>query len=64
MHPKPGLRVRLWYKDRAMPHHGRIGEVVAPAGKGSGPKNHLVRLDCGTEVVVPAGNLNKPEESK
>ena len=64
MHPKFGQRVQCWYKDRAMPHHGKFGTVIAPASKGRGPRNHLIRLEDGAEVVVPAGNLNKAEESE
>lgn len=58
--PKPGRRVILHYAKgyaRLMPHHGRVGAVVA-AGTGK-PRNHLIRLDYGTEVVVPCGNLHQ-----
>ena len=57
--PKPGRRVVLHYARRyaaSMPFHGRAGVVVA-AGTGR-PRNHLIRLDGGTLVVVPCGNLN------
>lgn len=59
MHPKKGRRVQLWYADRSMPHHGKLGTVAEPAAKGNGPRNHLIRLDDGNEVVVPSGNLKK-----
>jgi hypothetical protein len=67
--PRKGQRVQLWYgsggtrkrpslhRDR-MPWHGRIGVVVVSSrGK---PRNHGVRMDDGTVVVVPCGNLRPP----
>jgi hypothetical protein len=52
--PKIGQEVQLWYKDRSMPMHGKVGVVVV-AGRGR-PRNHGVRVG-GAVVVVPAGNL-------
>lgn len=59
--PKPGQRVVLHYREsaRARMPHGAAG-VVEVAGN-SRPRNHLVRLDDGRAVVVPAGNLRKAE---
>lgn len=56
--PKTGQRVRLNYKIKAMLHQGKTGTVaICTAGRG-GPVNALVRLDDGTLVVVPRGQLN------
>lgn len=58
--PRPGTRVVIHYaaaRAAGMPLHGRTGVVVAP-GRGR-PRNHLVRLDGGPLVVVPAGNLRR-----
>lgn len=53
--------VRLHYKNRAMPHHGKCGVVVI-VGKGR-PRNHGVQLEDGTRTVVPAGNLVPVKET-
>jgi hypothetical protein len=56
--PRPGQRVRLHYANARryfFVYYGRSGTVEI-AGKGR-PRNHLVRLDDGTRVIVPAGNL-------
>lgn len=61
--PHVGQPVQLWYaaaRRAVAPLHGRIGRVVAAAGVGRGPRNHLVNVD-GSPVVVPAGNLRNPE---
>lgn len=58
-HPRPGQRVRLHYRRAAaplMPRHGLAGRVLC-AGPGPGPKNALVRLDDGTRIIIPRGNL-------
>lgn len=57
--PKPGQPVQCWYKDRGMPHHGKVG-VVRIVGKGR-PRNHGVEIG-GVIVVVPAGNLRPVKE--
>ncbi len=57
--PRIGQRVQLRYaRQRAQffPYHGRTGEVITVAGRG-GPVNALIKLDNGTRVVVPRGNL-------
>jgi hypothetical protein len=59
--PRIGQRVRLHYNRRlassgAAPHAGQPGVVVARKTRGR-PRNHLVRLDCGRLLIVPAGNL-------
>lgn len=62
--PRVGDRVRLHYRKRVgefMPWHGATAVVVV-AGRAR-PRNHLVRIDAGPLVVVPAGNLN-PEGGK
>lgn len=55
--PKAGQRVRLHYAARWRPFtpHGETG-TVETAGRGR-PRNHLVRLDDGRRLIVPAGNL-------
>lgn len=58
LNPSIGQRVRLHYAKRAsgfMPHHGCEG-VVRIAGRAR-PRNHLIQLDDGPQVVVPCGNL-------
>jgi len=40
---------------RILTPHGQTGEAVTP-GRGK-PRNHLIRLDCGRRVIVPAGNV-------
>ena len=60
--PYLGQPVQLWYRKSAvatMPHHGRVGVVVC-VGRGPGPRNAAVRLDC-CVVVVPRGNLREPQ---
>ncbi len=68
-HPQIGQRVELRYAParravcrsgdgRAL--HGCFGTVLV-AGRGR-PRNHLIRLDDGREVIVPAGNLRKENE--
>lgn len=55
----PGTRCEVRYrKGSRLPLQHRAGEVVA-AGRGPGPRNVLVRLDDGTRVVVPVGNLTR-----
>lgn len=61
LNPRIGMRVRLHYAERRRciaPYHGREGEVLI-ASHGPGPRNHLVLLDGGVYVIVPAGNLMK-----
>lgn len=64
--PKPGQRVQCWYAAKSLPHHGKIGSVVAFNPSAKGPKNVMVRLavqdgqDCAwQDVVVPRGNLRR-----
>ncbi len=63
--PKRGERVVVHYRTKPaggmpapaewMPYHGRHGEItIVSRGK---PRNHGVRLDDGTETVIPCGNL-------
>lgn len=57
--PRPGQRCRIHYaRDYAhtMPHHGKTGEIVLASQAWKG-RNHLVKLDSGKHVAVPAGNL-------
>lgn len=69
-HPKIGQRVELRYaaakrpahayRNQAgelVPYHAARGVVLVASSGGRGPRNHLVRLDDGTEAIVPAGNL-------
>lgn len=59
-HPRPGQRVELRYRAETrpvFPWHGAAGVVVTPSH--GHPRNHLVRLDCGFLMIVPAGNLVK-----
>lgn len=58
-YPKPGQRVELRYRERlrAICPHGQRGTVVV-AGRGK-PRNHLVRLDDGRDLIVPCGHLIK-----
>lgn len=54
--PRPGQPVLLWYRNRSMPLHGRVGTVeIVSRGR---PRNHGVRVD-GVLYVVPCGNLRK-----
>lgn len=53
--PRPGQCVRLHYRWRTMPLHGRTGVVVC-FGRGPGPRNVGVEVD-GSLYVVPRGNL-------
>lgn len=58
-YPYKGQSVMIWYaKKRAhlWPLHGRWGTVKVFNTKG-GPKNVLVVLDDGQEVIVPKGNI-------
>jgi len=57
----PGQRVTLRYNKRLRQvcRHLAIGTVIVGA---KGPRNALVRLDDGMEVVVPFGNIFKREE--
>jgi hypothetical protein len=55
--PRPGQRVRVWYRASLRPYvryHGREGLVVTP-GRGR-PRNHTVRVGEDL-VIIPAGNL-------
>ncbi len=63
--PRPGRRVRLAYRLslRSLFPHGATGVVLVAKGKGRGPRNHLVRLDDGRELIVPAGHLNAASDS-
>lgn len=61
--PKVGQKVTLHYcasKRRVGLWHGRTG-VIVQRGKGK-PRNHLVRLEDGMLVCVPAGHLRKSGE--
>lgn len=63
-YPRIGQTARVHYRKALqsyMPHHGKIGVVLARA-KGPGPRNHLLRLECGTVIACPAGNLQPVEE--
>lgn len=56
--PQPGQQVRLHYAKHyagLMPYHRKQGTVVM-AGRAR-PRNHLVKINQGPLVVVPAGNL-------
>jgi len=55
--PTPGTQVELRYRPsmRSIAPHGQRGVVVIVSKKR--PRNHAVRLESGTVVVVPAGNL-------
>ena len=58
-HPRAGDVVRIRYRKgvrEIMPHHDQVATVEIVA-RGPGPRNHGVRLPCGTITVVPAGNL-------
>ncbi len=61
--PRPGQRVMLRYRrplrDAGMPHGVR--GVVLIVGRGPGPRNHLIRLDDGRHMAVPAGHVFKEE---
>lgn len=56
--PAVGTRVLLRYAWRRAPLRNLSG-VVAAASRGPGPRNHLIRLDDGRSVVVPAGQVFK-----
>ena len=60
--PKTGQHVHLNYKNKGMPHQGKTGTVAICTTGHGGPVNALVRLDDGTLVVVPRGQLNIAEE--
>ena len=61
--PKPGMVVRINYKDKSLPYQGCEGEVVAV---GRSIKNALVKLRYPVLIydrydfyaVIPRGNLN------
>jgi hypothetical protein len=59
VNPRPGDRVQLRYRAslRSLCPHGATGTIVV-AGKGK-PRNHLVRLDDGRELMVPCGHITK-----
>jgi hypothetical protein len=52
------VRLRYVNRDHRHPFYGRIGVKVAQ-GRGPGPRNTLVRMDDGTEVIAPWGNWRK-----
>lgn len=61
--PRIGQQVVLHYNRRmvdsgAARYHGRVGTVVIRSTKGK-PRNHGIRLDDGTLVVVACGNLRR-----
>ena len=63
-YPLPGTLVTVWYGVHyaaVMPHHGATG-IIEARSRGA-PRNHLVRLTTGECVVVPCGNLRKPNET-
>lgn len=55
--PKLGQLVRIWYRpsNRHLPYHDKIGHVMV-SGRGK-PRNHLIGVIGGPDVVVPCGNL-------
>lgn len=57
--PCPGQLVELRYRPALRPLTGLHGArgVVCIAGRGPGPINALVELECGRLVVVPRGHL-------
>lgn len=55
--PKAGQQVTLNYKNKSMPYQGKSGEVVICTKGRGGPINALVRLDDGSLVIVPRGQL-------
>jgi len=59
--PPIGYTAQVWYRKdmRWMPYHGKIGKITI-VGKGR-PRNHGIEID-GKTIVVPCGNLRKPEE--
>uniref|UniRef100_I2Q079 Uncharacterized protein n=1 Tax=Desulfovibrio sp. U5L TaxID=596152 RepID=I2Q079_9BACT len=59
--PRPGQRCRIHYARayaHTMPHHGAVGRIVLVSQVRRG-RNHLVELDGGQRVTVPAGNLRE-----
>jgi len=56
LNPRIGQRVQCWYKNRALPLHGKIG-IVTVVSRGK-PRNHGVTID-GMLYVVPCGNLRR-----
>lgn len=44
---------------KSLPHHARLGTVLVFNPRARGPKNVLIKLDGGADVVVPRGNLRK-----
>lgn len=56
LNPRLGQVVKVWYKNTAMPLHGKIGVVkIVSRGK---PRNHGVEI-AGQLYVVPCGNLRR-----
>jgi len=59
-HPE-GTRVLLRYGERyrkaGAEHHLRMGVVRQSPGRRAARRNHVVELDCGSSIVVPAGHL-------
>ena len=63
--PHLGKLVKIWYREsnQHLPYHGLKGHVMI-ASKGK-PRNHLIRVTGGPDVVVPCGNLQQHDfESK
>lgn len=58
LNPRIGSQVQLWYKNKEMPLQGRTGTVLVASRRR--PRNHGVEID-GRLVVVPCGNLRRPE---
>jgi hypothetical protein len=52
------MRLRYVNRDHSHPLYGRVGTKLAQ-GRGPGPRNTLVRMDDGTEVIAPWGNWRK-----
>ncbi len=62
INPRPGTPCRIHYARsyaHLMPYHGAEGRIVL-SSQGR-PRNHLVELNDGRRVVVPAGNLRGEE---
>ena len=60
LNPRLGQKVQCWYKNHALPLHGKIGVVkVVSRGK---PRNHGVEVD-GHLYIVPCGNLRRVMEA-
>lgn len=59
--PRPGTRCQIHYARTyagQMPYHGAVGRIVL-ASQAKRGRNHLVELDDGRRVSVPAGNLRE-----